>query len=47
LGIAGADAEACSDALAVKTIDPERNDAFSKIRDDFNLAGVINRTIKS
>jgi hypothetical protein len=41
LGIAGADAEAYSNALAVGTIDPERSDAFSKIREDFNLAGVI------
>jgi hypothetical protein len=41
LGIAGGDAETYSNALAVTTIDPERNDAFNKIRDDFNLAGVI------
>jgi hypothetical protein len=40
LGLAGRDAEAYSDALARATIDPERNDVFSKIRKDFDAAGV-------
>jgi hypothetical protein len=41
LGITGSDAETYSDALAVCTIDPEQNDVFSKIRKDFDLAGVV------
>lgn len=41
LGLAGADAEAYSDALAVGTLDPERSDVFSKIRKDFDAAGVV------
>jgi hypothetical protein len=40
LGLAGADAETYSDALAMDTIDPERSDVFSKIRKDFDAAGV-------
>src|SRR5215470_1303251 len=40
LGITGRDAEAYSDALAVGTLDPERSDVFSKIRKDFDVAGV-------
>ena len=40
LGITGRDAEAYSDALAVGTLDPERNDVLSKIRRDFGAAGV-------
>jgi hypothetical protein len=40
LGLAGADAEAYADALAVGTLDPERSDVFSKIRNDFDAAGV-------
>ena len=42
LGIAGRDADAYSDALAVMgtTRDPERSDLFSKIRKDFAAAGV-------
>jgi hypothetical protein len=40
LGIAGLDAEAYSDALARSTVDPERSDVFSKIRKDFDTAGV-------
>jgi hypothetical protein len=31
LGITGRDAEAYSDALAVRTLDPERSDGLSKI----------------
>ena len=41
LGLVGADAEAYSDALAVGAIDPERSDVFSKIRRDFDAAGVL------
>jgi hypothetical protein len=41
LGITGEDAEAYSDALAVGTLDPERSDVLSKIRKDFDAAGVI------
>ena len=41
LGLAGADAEGYSDALAVGTVDPERSDVFSKIRKDFDAAGVV------
>ena len=41
LGLVGADAEAYSDALAMDTIDPERSDVFSRIRNDFDTAGVV------
>src|SRR5262244_443617 len=41
LGLVGADADAYSDALAMDTIDPERSDVFSKIRKDFDAAGVV------
>jgi hypothetical protein len=41
LGITGRDAEAYSDALAVGTLDPERSDVLSKIRRDFDAAGVV------
>jgi hypothetical protein len=41
LGIRGGDAEAYSDALAVDTLDPERSDVLSKIRKDFDAAGVV------
>jgi hypothetical protein len=40
LGITGRDADAYSDALARGTVDPERCDVFSKIRKDFDAAGV-------
>jgi hypothetical protein len=40
LGITGRDADAYSDALAAGTLDPERSDVFSKIRKDFDAAGV-------
>jgi hypothetical protein len=40
LGLAGRDAEAYSDTLAVGTLDPERSDVLSKIRKDFAAAGV-------
>ena len=41
LGLAGADAEAYSDGLAMDALDPERSDVFSKIRKDFEDAGVV------
>jgi hypothetical protein len=41
LGITGREAEAYSDALAVGTLDPERSDVLSKIRKDFDAAGVV------
>jgi len=41
LGITGRDAEAYSDALAVGTLDPERSDVLTKIRKDFDAAGVV------
>jgi hypothetical protein len=41
LGITGRNAEAYSDALAVGTLDPERSDVLSKIRKDFDAAGVV------
>jgi hypothetical protein len=41
LGITGRDAESYSDALAVGTLDPERSDVLSKIRRDFDAAGVV------
>ena len=41
LGITGQDAEDYSDALAVGTLDPERSDVLSKIRKDFDAAGVV------
>ena len=40
LGLTGQDAEAYSDALMMDTVDPKRRDVFSKIRKDFDAAGV-------
>jgi hypothetical protein len=40
VGITGRDAEAYSAALARGTVDPQRRDVFSKIRKDFDAAGV-------
>lgn len=40
LGMTDQDAEAYSDALARGSADPERSDVFSKIRKDFDAAGV-------
>jgi hypothetical protein len=40
LGLRGQDAEAYSDALMMDTVDPKRRDVFSKIRKDFDAAGV-------
>ena len=41
LGLRGGEAEAYADALAVDTIDPKCRDVFSKIRKDFDAAGVL------
>jgi hypothetical protein len=41
LGLVGRDAEAYADALAVGTVDPDRADVFSKLRKDFDAAGVV------
>ena len=41
LGLAGRDADAYADALAVGTLDADRSDVFSKIRRDFDAAGVV------
>jgi hypothetical protein len=41
LGLVGRNAEAYADALAVGTVDLERSDVFSKIRKDFDVAGVV------
>jgi hypothetical protein len=41
LGLVGRDAEDYAEALAVGTVDPELNDVFSKIRRDFDAAGVV------
>ena len=40
LGLTGRDAEVYSDALARGTVDPDRSDVFTKIRKDFDAAGV-------
>jgi hypothetical protein len=41
LGLAGRDADAYADALAVAALDPEASDMFSKIRKDFDASGVV------
>jgi hypothetical protein len=41
LGLVGADAEAYAEALAVGTVDLRFSDVFSKIRKDFEAAGVV------
>src|SRR3954469_5366125 len=41
LGISGGDAETYARELALGTLDAERSDVFSKIRKDFDAAGVI------
>jgi hypothetical protein len=41
LGIKGREAESYSDALAAGALDPEHSDVFSKIRKDFEAAGVV------
>ncbi|MBA1156827.1 ATPase inhibitor subunit zeta [Microvirga mediterraneensis] len=40
LGIIGRDADIYADALARDAVDPERSDVFSKIRREFDAAGV-------
>ncbi len=40
LGLTDATAVSYSDALALATLDPEQSDVFSKIRKDFDAAGV-------
>ncbi|WP_114945434.1 ATPase inhibitor subunit zeta [Microvirga calopogonii] len=40
LGLTGPELEAYSDTLARATVDPERSDVFSKIRKDFDEAGI-------
>jgi hypothetical protein len=40
LGLPGAEADAYSDALAVGTLDAEQSDVLSKLRKDFDAAGV-------
>ena len=40
LGLAGKEAEAYANALAVGTLEPEHRDVFGKIRKDFDAAGV-------
>ena len=41
LGITGQEAESYSDALAAGTPDPDCSDVLSKIRKDFDAAGVV------
>jgi len=41
LGLVGPSADAYAKDLAVGTLDAERSDVFSKIRKDFDLAGVL------
>jgi hypothetical protein len=41
LGLAGLDADAYSDALAVGTIDPDQGDVLVKLRKDFDAAGMV------
>jgi hypothetical protein len=41
LGLVGSDADKYAKALATDTIDPERNDMLSRLRTDFDAAGVI------
>jgi len=40
LGLTGRDAEAYADALAKGALEPARSDVFSRIRNDFDAAGV-------
>jgi len=41
LGITGPEAVAYAEALASATCDPEQSDVFSRIRKDFDAAGVV------
>ena len=40
LGMTGCDVDAYSDSLAKGSLDPARSDVFSKIRKDFDEAGI-------
>jgi hypothetical protein len=40
LGLSGVEADNYARSLATDTIDPDRNDVFSRIRADFDAAGV-------
>lgn len=41
LCLVGAEADAYSDALAMDALDPQRSDVFSRVREDFDAAGVV------
>jgi hypothetical protein len=41
LGLAGAEADDYAKALAIDTIDPDRNDMFGRLRTDFDAAGIV------
>jgi hypothetical protein len=41
LGLSGPQADDYAKALAIDTIDPDRNDVFSRIRTDFDAAGIV------
>jgi len=41
LGLQGPAADDYAKALAADTIDPERNDMFSRLRKDFDAAGIV------
>ena len=41
LGLAGEEAKAYSDDLAMRALDIDRNDVLGKVRDDFKAAGVV------
>lgn len=41
LCLVGAEADAYSDALAMDALDPQRSDVFSRVRVDFDAAGVV------
>lgn len=41
LGLTGAEADAYAKTLATDTVDPDCNDAFSRLRKDFDVAGVV------
>ena len=41
MGLTGQEAQAYSEALAMGARDPDRSDVFSKVRKDFDAAGVV------
>lgn len=41
LGLSGPQADDYAKTLAIDTIDPDRNDVFSRIRTDFDAAGIV------